>query len=192
MTIKFKELTILGDLWGVQREHAHDDAWPSLRPLETVSPFSHGVPPNEGSLMIRQRLFQITRFASTALLSFVITSTAFAGTISTPVLFNSGDGSVVCIATNVSSSMRDVTVDLYIRPTSDPTITDVITDTCSSLASNDVLGCRVFANNVQALEAFCKISTDGTDNQVQRHLRGVLLHQDATFPFPTTAAVEAH
>jgi hypothetical protein len=126
-------------------------------------------------------MYKIVRIVVAGLSIALLPLSAYAGTISTPIIFKGNSDQLVCIANNVSTSQIKVTVRII-------GFFNTATDTCV-LPANDVFGCQVFLNNAAGQ---CRISISGlTNSQVQEVARGVLFSRKITAPFATDAVVQA-
>jgi len=125
-------------------------------------------------------MYKIVRIVVAGLSIALLPISAYAGSISTPIIFQGNSDQLVCIANNVSTSQITVTVRIK-------GFLSTATDTCV-LPANDVDGCQVFLNNAAGQ---CRIIIAGlTNSQVREVARGVLFSRKITAPFATDAVVQ--
>jgi hypothetical protein len=126
-------------------------------------------------------MYKVVQIVVAGLSIALLPLSAYAGTISTPIIFKGNSDQLVCIANNVSTSQIRVTVRIIGFFSS-------ATDSCV-LAANDVFGCQVVLNNAAGQ---CRISISRlTNSEVQQVVRGVLFSRKITAPFATDAVVQA-
>ena len=126
-------------------------------------------------------MYKVVQIVVAGLSIALLPLSAYAGTISTPIIFQGNSDQLVCIANNVSTSQIRVTVRII-------GFFNTASDSCV-LAANDVFGCQVVLNNAAGQ---CRISISGlTNSQVREVARGVLFSRKITAPFATDAVVQA-
>jgi hypothetical protein len=122
----------------------------------------------------------LVRIVPTTLgLVLVLSGVANAGRIFSPTLFQ-GSGQNVCIATNVSTTTRTVTVEIvgFFGTGNSATCT---------LAPGAPEGCQAFLNGA----GYCRVTATGTSAVVRQSFRAVMLNRNTTSPFTINATVEA-
>jgi hypothetical protein len=124
-------------------------------------------------------MHSLVRLVITTGLLLALSGAANAGRITTPTLFQGG-GQNVCIATNVSTQVLTVTVEIV------GFFGGGDESTCQ-LQPGDPEGCQAFHNGA----GYCKVTAAGTASAVRAKLRAVMLNRNPATPFTINAVVEA-